>query len=1216
MKKLRIFISSPGDVLQERLIAKKVIANLNRIYSRYVELETIMWEDLPLEATASFQEGIDYFLEKAPVDVAIFILWSRLGSKLGQSFKKADGSEYMSGTEYEFDMMYALWEQTKRPKIMVYVKDAEPQFVGGSNLGDVKEALEQRDRLQTFIEENFKDRETGTNYAYWQFDKQQTFEERLKTHLTRLIHDQLDNEIHIREWDGNPYVGLRSYEESESTIFCGRQSLIYDIAEHWIEQNETYTQKPLLVLGESGSGKSSLVKAGLIPYLHNMSTDKMAYKVDTMTPSGFRGNVYQGIVKKLLDVFPHLGNNPVGTDLVKGIAPDYDFKYLQFALSSVPKKEVTVFFLDQFEELFNDSLINEDEKNKTLQLLNGLCLMPHIWIIISMRNDFYSKFTSYPEFGSLKNKAYIVDVPNVSATDISDIVKIPAKKANLSWDINEYGEKLSKIIVQEANEIKDLPLIEFGLAELFNSKTGDKLTFTAYEKIGKLKGAVAKYADNFYESLSDGEKKEFEQLLGAVVTVSSQNESKYVRKTSRISDIAKTNIQKSLIKKLTDAHLFVAGKDANGESTITIVHEMLFYSWNVIKNWINNQRDFLKKNNYYENLTRVWIEKGNRDADLIQERSQLLEAEYFIFRNENKTSKPTQDYLKKSLRRQSGKGLAKYLFFFAAVLFSTLSYVVLAMLKMCGVGMAEFFPSDFMREMVEGAMTWDSMLFMIMLFFISLYAVLLRIIKKPKYKTIGFTFLFCLICIVICVISVSVDIYHFITKPKEYSWYSLLIYVPFLLVGINVIIEYRRRQLWKKGVFKTYLLADKYYKVREYIIWAFVAIGAMFTLLTFVISMIEKNEELDNANEKYENTLKVADELFDGLNNIQRQLSWSDRLYLNEKRIGYLADRFYDELSDTIPDRREGQVAVCFYNLYDPLEARKYLYPSMWWDHEILLIKSWMRAGVFKLADLYLESYLDEHDSEEYPKYTSTSYASTHDLIWIAEKLGRFDFAEELYMLLDKYNEDISNNSALLMNYGHIQLMNGNLENALKYYKYSQNVGITSDWPREKVNGQHQYIKSLIANDFSLFNWFDVGDKEMIRKAANRLNLSYKTSFYTTPADSVFTKQMQAKLVGTWALADSSIVLEFNDVMPTCLYKVFDKGKNEIARGLTNCRYSTCDGKVYIEGLNQDNDNISSGEITTLSGSELSIRIIENGNPKSKNTVRRYYKIIDNDETH
>lgn len=1197
MKKLRIFISSPGDVQQERLIAKKVIVNLNKIYSRYVELETIMWEDLPLEATTSFQEGINYFLENSPIDIAIFILWSRLGSKLGQSFKKPDGSEYMSGTEYEFDMMYALWEQTKRPKIMVYVKDTEPQFTGGSNLGDIKEALEQRARLQSFIEENFKDRETGTNYAYWQFDKQQTFEERLKTHLTRLICEHLDNEVHVKEWEGNPYVGLRSYEENESTIFCGRQSLVYDIAEHWIEQNETHTQKPLLILGESGSGKSSLVKAGLIPYLHNMSTDKIAYKVDTMIPSEFRGNVYQGIVKKMLDLFPHLGNNPVGTDLVKGIASDYDFKYLQFALSTASSNNVTVFFLDQFEELFNDSLIDEEEKEKTLQLLNGLCLMPHLWIIISMRNDFYSKFTSYPEFGGLKNKAYIVDIPKVSATDIAEIVEIPAEKANLSWDINEYGIKLSKIIVQEANEIKDLPLIEFGLLELYNSRTDNKLTFSAYESIGNLKGAVAKYADSFYESLSDDEKNCFEQLLGAVITVSSQDESTYVRKTSRIIDIVKTNTQESLIKKLTDTHLFVAGKDTDGEPTVTIVHEMLFSTWSVIKNWINNQKDFLKKNNYYENLTRVWVEKGHRDADLIQERSQLLEAEFFMFRNGNKTSKITQDYLNKSLRRQGGKGLAKYLFFFAAALVSFLSFVLIALLKLSGADMAEFFPSEFMREIVEEVMTWDSMLFMAMLLLISAHAVSLRMLKKPKFKTIGITFLFFIICSVICLISVSTDIYRYITQPEDYSLYGLLVYIPFLLVGINVIIDYRRRQLWKKGVFKTYILADKYNRIKDYVIWAFVALAALFTLIIYVVSINEKNEKLDNA-------LRLSRELSDEFYNFN--ISWSDKLYLFSKIQNLVQTYGEDNLMNSGPNQLSGQYAACLYNLYYPYESLSFLFPDNYWNDHCLFILASIKSGMSDQAEYALEEYI------EGARINDISWISPNHLIWAAEKLGRFDLADKIYALLNAKDIAISTDASLLMNYGHVQLMNGDIENALKYYDYAQNVGITSGWTQANVNNQHQIIKTHIANDFSLFHWLDVGNKEMIQQAANQLHIKYKTSFYTMPSDSSFTEQLQTELVGTWALADSSLVLEFNDVMPTCLYKVLDKEKNEIVRGLTNCRYSTRNGKVYIEGLNQDNDSISSGEITEKSNSLLSIRIIDDGIMNDNNTIRTFYKVEGN----
>lgn len=1200
MKKIRLFISSPGDVQQERLIAKKVIANLNRIYSQYVELETVMWEDLPLEATASFQDGINYFLEKAPIDIAVFILWSRLGSRLGQSYKKPDGTEYQSGTEYEFDMMHALWEQTKRPKIMVYVKDAEPQYTNLS-LGDIQEALEQKNLLQNFIEKNFRDRETGTNYAYWQFDKQQTFEKRLRTHLARLIHEQIGENVQIKEWEGNPYVGLRSYEEAEANIFCGRQFLIYDIAERWIQKTDTFIQKPLLILGESGSGKSSLVKAGLIPYLHNMSTDKQTYRVKTMIPSEFRGNVYQGIVKNLLEAFPQLGNNPVTADLTNGIPAGYDFKYLRFALANTPNDDITVFFFDQFEELFNDSLITEDDKRKTLQLLHGLCSMPHLWPIISMRNDFYSKFTAYPEFGALKNEAYVVDIPNVSATDIAEIVEMPAKKANLIWEVNDHGISLSKRIVQEANELKDLPLIEFGLSELYNSKTGDKLTFAAYEEMGRLKGAVAKYADKCYENLTDKEKAGFEQLLGAVITVSSQDENKYVRKTSLVKDIAKTEQQKALIKKLTDAHLFVTGKDANGESTITIVHEMLFSSWDIVKNWIEKQKDFIKKNNYYENLARVWFENGKKDRDLVQEQSQLLEAEYFMFKNENQTSSVVCDYIGNSLKRQSGKGLAKYIFFFGVVLFSLLSYVLSVILKQNGY---DFFKESVMLdEMLSDQITWDSILFVLPLLLIPIHAIVLRIIKKPKYKTIKYTFYFAIVCFVLYLLSAVVDCKNLIKHPEQYSWYMLLVYIPFLLSGINVVKEFNRRRSWKYGLFQT----KSNYIIRDYIIWAFVGLFIILYLIIQGVVFAEQMEKKDEAIKKYENTLDFIDELFDDDNYIQSQLPWNDQLLFNYLHLLRLNERFESEIKDTIPDRIEKQVAVWLYNIQDPISAMDYLYPRHYWSNHIFIIKALMKAGYFEIAEMGLEQYVlekDVKDTEGNTKYCVLSYASTRELIWIAEKLDRFDLAEKLYDLIKENGEDIENNVSLAMNYGHVQLMKGNLDEALKQYRQSINVGAS-------LNLSTNDIKCVIADDFSVFHWFNVGDKDMIRRAAKELGVQYKSDFYTSEADSVATDQIHERLVGTWALADSSLVIEINDIMPLCMYKWFDKDKNEIARALTNCRFSNRDEIIYWEEYDQDKNinSVLSGVITKMSDSSFSVRIIDNGIESDKGKTRTYFRI-------
>jgi hypothetical protein len=101
---IRIFISSPGDVTEERDGARRVVDGLQRLYPG-ADLQTDLLEELALPATASFQETIDFLLEREPIDIAVFILWSRLGSPLGAAVTKPDGTPYRSGTEREFDLM-------------------------------------------------------------------------------------------------------------------------------------------------------------------------------------------------------------------------------------------------------------------------------------------------------------------------------------------------------------------------------------------------------------------------------------------------------------------------------------------------------------------------------------------------------------------------------------------------------------------------------------------------------------------------------------------------------------------------------------------------------------------------------------------------------------------------------------------------------------------------------------------------------------------------------------------------------------------------------------------------------------------------------------------------------------------------------------------------------------------------------------------------------
>ena len=257
MKRIRIFISSPGDVQQERNIAREVIAELGNLYSQYVSLEVLMWEDFPLTVDSTFQEGINYFLEHDVIDVAVFILWSRLGTPLCTKFVKEDGTPYQSGTEYEFELMKRLFLETGAPRILTYVKNSRIQPKDNATIDDLLDARRQEIAVKTFLQEHFHDEESNSNYAYMQFGEKASFEQKFRIHITELIKSMLGDVGEICEWEGNPYVGLNSFEYEQKSIFFGRKQLVYETASKLVDIDDETIKKSLIVLGESGSGKSS-----------------------------------------------------------------------------------------------------------------------------------------------------------------------------------------------------------------------------------------------------------------------------------------------------------------------------------------------------------------------------------------------------------------------------------------------------------------------------------------------------------------------------------------------------------------------------------------------------------------------------------------------------------------------------------------------------------------------------------------------------------------------------------------------------------------------------------------------------------------------------------------------------------------------------------------------------------------------------------------------
>ena len=1180
LKKLRIFISSPGDVKPERLIAKKVIDELNRIYSDYVCLETLMWEDFPLEATASFQSGIDYFIRNEKVDIAVFILWSRLGSTLGKEYVKQDGTLYKSGTEYEFDTMYALWQQTGSPNILVYVKDADFRYQNLNNVSELEEALRQNKDVKAFIEERFRDHETQTNYAYLQFGELATFEQRLRTHLSGLIRRRIGHVDYIREWEGNPYVGLNSYEFSQSSIFCGRKSVVYDIAGRLMKITDEGKCPSLMILGESGSGKSSLVKAGVLPFFINDST-RDDYRIVSMTPSQFNGNVYAGLVDCLAGCFPFLSESPYLKELRDGVDESYRFEHLGYALAGREKGTPTpILFLDQFEELFSDSRITERERRRALLLLRGLVSTQCIWCLFSMRSDFYNRFSQYADLGLIKQASVVVDIPAVGVAEITEIVREPARKANLKWEVNDYGDGLDKTIIGDAGRIRDLPLIEFALSELYNCRTGDLLTFEAYERIGRLGGAVVKYADGFYNGLSRSEQAVFCELLGAVMTVSPDGQG-FMRKTSLKREVEKSKLHRELVDKLIAAHLFVSGKDCEGRATVTIVHEMLLTSWPVVERWAQEQREFLERNDYYEKRAQYWNASRRSKKELIAERSALLEAEYFVYAYGSRTTESTLHYLRQSLLRQRRKGLFGYLAGFVL-----LAVAWVATIAAWGAD-KENFEASF-RANSEGLEFRYMMWGWLFVLFVVGYHALLRILGRPRYRTAALSVLFWGTALV-ATLAVSVGVYG---ATWSLAWYG----IPLSLVFASTLFELRRRRLWRKRVFKPYLFADRIEQlVRDCA--AVAAVLAVFVmLLGFGMTVQEKNE-------RYESTIRVADELFDALNNVD--LSAGDKIYLNEKRQKYLSDCFYDELMDTIPDDKEWQYALCLYNLKQPWNATAYLYSDVFWNHHFLHILCLMRAGKYASAELLLADYV-END-----RYDSWTWASTADLIWVAEKLGRFDLAEKLYGILERNDYAWQEHAAAWINRGHVELFAGNFEEAIADYRrarellFEQNFYIRSEFVNDALDN--------VASDFAVFRWFGVGDREQMDRAAEALSLQVRR-VYTSPSDSLTTDEVYSLLQGKWMGEDSTVRLEFDPGVLLCRYRCYQKEESgafsEIGRVLTDCRFTrTGDGRLLWEELDQESDGIAVGELTELSDELFRVRIIDNGNEAERGRERTYYRM-------
>ena len=417
MKKLRIFISSPSDVRAERVRAYDVVQALQTKFRAFIRIDTILWEHEPMRATASFQAQIP---KPSESDVVICVLWAKIGTRLPSDYQRPDGT-IPTGTEWEFEDAFNAYKLHGTPDLLVYRKTAAPEIKVTSN-EMLEEWLRQKKALDTVLTRWFQDHEGAFQAAFNTFDSDEEFEKLLTTHLEKIINARLDKPGPISWTEGSPFRGLDVFQVHHQNIFFGRDLAVAEITSRLLEQS-SHGRVFLMVLGMSGCGKSSLVRAGVLPELMRpgVADGVVCWRWAILRPSEASGTLLECLAnalfrdKNALPELSQLGYDPHSFAAFLAAAPAHTIPLVEAALAraaqqfaqgtlrSTPPEARFILVVDQLEEMFTSERFDPVQRDAFIGALSAFSRSGLVWVVTTMRTDLYFRCAEIDGLRALKS---------------------------------------------------------------------------------------------------------------------------------------------------------------------------------------------------------------------------------------------------------------------------------------------------------------------------------------------------------------------------------------------------------------------------------------------------------------------------------------------------------------------------------------------------------------------------------------------------------------------------------------------------------------------------------------------------------------------------------------------------------------------------------------------------------------------------------------------
>lgn len=420
-----------------------------------------------------------------------------------------------------------------------------------------------------------------------------------------------------------PYKGMQYFDEADADLFFGREELTARLVRRVGEclSGDEEQSRFIAITGASGSGKSSILRAGLVPALKHVQNlpDSTAG-----TPTSFHAVVHvitptAHPLEALAVSLAHRDESLKATTLLLDeLASDPRSLHLA-ALRAVQSQGISYSLLvvDQFEELFTLCHSESERRAFVENLLYASTVPGPTVVIISLRADFYAHCAPYERLRQVlcQRQEYI---GAMSAEELHRAIEEPAKRAG--WEL-EPG--LVDLLLREVgNEPGALPLLSHALLETWQRRRGRCLTLAGYGESGGVHGAIARTAETTFNQLQPEQQTIARNIFLRLTELGegTQDTRRRAALSELISRPQDAPLVETVLKKLSDARLVIISRE-----TAEVAHEALIREWATLLEWLNENREGLRLHRQLTQAAEEWDKLG-RDRELLYRGARLAQA--------------------------------------------------------------------------------------------------------------------------------------------------------------------------------------------------------------------------------------------------------------------------------------------------------------------------------------------------------------------------------------------------------------------------------------------------------------------------------------------------------------------------------------------------------------------------------------------------------------